>query len=157
MQRELIFVVLECGGQFAGTVNATAIDHHHHLFPCGAKNVHHLMDILPEFVGIKVRHDFIEDARGAVLDRTDDIEQDATGDAAPAPVLQPGLAFEPLLGIDLALAQRASGQTVALAAAPPAASGQGKAPQHGLILIEQDDLVLARPIFEGLQFEAAIG
>ncbi len=61
------------------------------------------------------------------------------------------------MGVDLPLAQRASGQAVALAASPPAASGQGKAPKHGLILVEQNNLVLARPIFQGLQFEAAIG
>lgn len=144
-------------GQFAGPVNTTAIDHHHHLFSPGAQEVHHLVNILTEFVGIKMGHDFIEDARGAILHRADDIEQDAAGDATPATVGLPGLTFEPLLGIDLALAQRVSGQTVALAASPLAAPGQGKTPEHRLILVEQNDLALARPIFQGFEFEAAIG
>src|SRR5678815_3716626 len=69
----------------------------------------------------------------------------------------PSLTFEPLVGIDLALAQRAGGQTVALATSPPAAPGQGKTPEHRRILVEQNDLALARPIFQGLKFEAAIG
>jgi hypothetical protein len=149
--------MLQSGGQFAGPVNTTAIDHHHHLFSRGAKDVHHLVDILTEFVGIKMGHNFIEDARGAILHRADDIEQDAAGDATPATVGLPGLTFEPLLGIDLALAQRAGGQTVALAASPPAAPGQGKTPEHRLILVEQNDLALARPIFQGRKFETAIG
>ena len=138
--------MLKSRGQFVGTVDATAIDYHHHLFVCGTKGVSHWVDVLTEFVGIKLGHEFIEDARGAVLHRPHDMEQHPTGDATPAAVALPGLAFETLLGVDLPLAQRAGGQTVALAAAPPAASGQGKAPQHGLILIEQDELALARPI-----------
>jgi hypothetical protein len=67
------------------------------------------MDILTEFVGIKMGCDFIEDAGGAILHRANDIEQDATANATPAAVLLPGLAFETLLGVDLALAQRADG------------------------------------------------
>jgi hypothetical protein len=157
MQLELILIMRECGSQFAGAVNATAIDHHDDLFLCGAKDAHHWMDILTELVGIKVGHDFIENPGGAILHRTDDIEQDATGNATPATALLPGLAFETLLSVDLALTQGAHGEAVALASSPPAASGQGKAPQHGLILIEQDDLVLTRPILQGLQFESAIG
>ena len=102
-------------------------------------------------------HDLVENPRGAILYSADDIEQDPTGDATPAAVLLPGLAFEALLGVDLALAQGAGGQAVALAASPPAAPWQGKAPKHRLILVEQNDLVLARPIFQGLQFETTIG
>jgi hypothetical protein len=85
------------------------------------------------------------------------MEQHAASDATPAAVLIPGLAFETLLGVDLALVQWAHGQAVALAAAPPAASRQGKTPQHRLILVEQDNLVLACPIFESLELKAAIG
>src|SRR5262249_16093737 len=61
------------------------------------------------------------------------------------------------LGFYLALPQGARGQPVALAASPPAAPGQGKAPKYRLILVEQNDLALACPIFQGLEFEAAIG
>ncbi len=117
-------------------MNATAIDYHDHLFLGGAKDVHHLVDILTEFVGIKVGHDFIEDARGAVLYGADDIEQYPAGDATPAAVVLPGLTFEAFLGIDLALAQWAGGQTVALAASPPTPSGQGKTSEHSLILVK---------------------
>src|SRR5215475_4485459 len=157
MQLKLLLIMLQRGGQFAAPVTTTAIDHNHHLFSYGAKDVKHLLDILTEFVGIKMGHNFIEDARGAILHRADDIEQDAARDATPATVGLPGLTFEPLLGIDVALAQGADGQTVALAASPPAAPGQGKTPEHRLILVEQNDLALPRPIFQGLEFEAAIG
>jgi len=149
--------MLKSGSQFAGTVDATAIDHHHHLFLGGTKGVHHLVDILTEFVGINMGHEFIEDAGGTVLHGPNDIEQHAAGDATPVAVALPGLTFETLLGIDLALAQRTGGQAVALVASPPAASRQGKTPQHGLILVEQYDLTLTRPIFEGFEFKAAIG
>jgi hypothetical protein len=149
--------MLKSGSQFAGTVDTTAIDHHDDFFLGGAKGVHHLVDVLTEFVGIKVGHDFIEDARGAILYRPYDIEQDATADATPAAVVPPGLAFETLLGVDLALAQGAGRQAVALAASPPAAPRQGKAPKYRLILVEQNDLALARPILQGIEFEAAIG
>ena len=149
--------MVKSGSQFAGTVDATAIDPHDHLFLGGTKDAHHLMDILTEFVGIEMGHDFVEDARGPVLYSADDIEQDPAGNATPAAVLLPRLTFEALLGVDLALAQGAGGQAVALAASPPPASGQGKAPKHRLILVEQNDLVLASPIFQGLQFETAIG
>jgi hypothetical protein len=149
--------MVNSGGQFAGTVDATAIDPPHPLFLGSAKGVHHLVDLLTEFVGIKMGHDFIEDARRAVLHGPNDIEQHPAGDAAPAAIPLPGLAFEALLGVDLALAQRAGGQAVALAASPPAAPRQGKAPQHGLLLVEQHDFALARPILQGLEFEAAIG
>ena len=149
--------MLQSGGQFAGPVHTTALAHHHHLFSRGAKDVHHLVDILTEFVGIKMGHNFIEDARGTLRHRADDIEQDAAGEATPATVGLPSLTFEPLLGIDLALAQRAGGQTVALATSPPAAPGQGTTPEHRLILVEQNALALARPIFQGLKCEAAIG
>lgn len=140
-----------------GAVNATAIDDHDHLFIGGAKDGHDLMDVLTEFDGIKMRGNFIEDAGGAILHRADDIEQDAAGDATPAAILLPGLALEALLGVNLALAQRTNGEAVALVTSPPAASGQGKAPKHRLILVEQNDFTLARPVFQSREFEAAIG
>ena len=37
------------------------IDDHHHLFLGVPEGCHHLMDILAQLLGIKVRHDFIED------------------------------------------------------------------------------------------------
>ncbi|PON13831.1 hypothetical protein C2W62_32280 [Candidatus Entotheonella serta] len=96
--------MLKGGGQFTGTVNATAIDHHHHLFLRGRKDAHDLVKILTEFIGIKMGHDFIEHTRGTVLHGTDDIEQHTAGDAAPTAVLEPGLALKSLLGVNLILA-----------------------------------------------------
>jgi hypothetical protein len=145
------------GGYCAGTVDATAIDHQDHLFRGGANDGHHLMEILTACVGIDMGHDCREDARGTVLDGADAIESYPAGEATPAAVLLPGLTFEALLGVDVALAYGSGGQAGALAAAPPPASGQGTAPQHGLILVEQNDLVVASPIFQGLQVEAALG
>jgi hypothetical protein len=138
-------------------MNATAIDHHDDLCLGGAKDAHHVMNILTEFVGIKMGYDLIEDARGAVLHGPNDLEQHASGDPTPAALLFPGLAFEALLSVDLALAQGASRQAIALAPSPPPAPRQGKAPKHRFILIKQNDLALARPVFQGAQFEAAIG
>ena len=58
---------------------------------------------------------------------------------------------------DLALAQRACGQAIALGAAPPAQPGQGKAPHDRFIFIEQDDLTSTCPVLQGGEFERAIG
>ena len=60
-------------------VDATAIDHHDDLFPGGAKEGHHVMDILPKPFGIKLGDDLREDFRGAILDRAYDAEQHAVG------------------------------------------------------------------------------
>jgi hypothetical protein len=38
--------------------------------------------------------------------------------------------------------------------APPAGSGQGKTPEDGFIFIEQNDLPLAGPVFEGGEFQS---
>jgi len=37
------------------------IDDHHHLFLGVPEGCHHLMEILAQLLGIKVRHDFRED------------------------------------------------------------------------------------------------
>jgi hypothetical protein len=39
-----------------------------------------LMEVLAEFLGIKMGDDLIEDARGPILHGTNDVEQHATGD-----------------------------------------------------------------------------
>ncbi len=93
-------------------MDTTTINNHDPLFLCGAKDAHHLMEIWTAFVRIKMGRDFIEDAGAAIRHGPHDIEQDATGDATPAVILLSGLAFETLLGMDLALAQRAGGQEV---------------------------------------------
>src|SRR5919201_2359799 len=118
--------VFEGRCELVGPMDPTAIDDHHDLFACFAKGGHHLMDILTEFLGIEVGHDFIEDFRGAILDGADDAEQHPAGDAAPGAILPPRLAFERFLAFDLALAQGTYREASALGRVPPAGAGQGK-------------------------------
>jgi hypothetical protein len=81
-------------------------------------------------------HDLIEDARRAVLDGPNDAEQDPTSEAAPGAIAAPDLPFEGFFPFDLTVTQGAGGQASALGAAPPAQSGQGKAPQDRFIFVE---------------------
>src|SRR5262249_8544319 len=134
---------------------ATIYDHHD-ICTGFAEGGHDLMEILAQFLGIKVGHDFIEDFRGPILDRADDAQQDATGDATPRAIADPRLAFERLLAVDLTLAQRAERDARALGGAPPARAQQGKAPQDGFVCIEQNDLAPARLVLEGGEFERGI-
>src|SRR5688572_14763257 len=83
--------MLEGGVELVSPVDTAAIGHHDHLFTAWAKHLHDLVDILPEFLSIKVGHEFVEDARGAVLDRADDMHQDPTRDAAPGAIGLPDL------------------------------------------------------------------
>jgi hypothetical protein len=91
------------------------------------------------------------------LDRADDAEQHPARDATPRAILQPRVAFAGLLACDLALAQRACGNARALGGAPPARAGQGKTPEDRFVFIEQNDLTAARLVFEGGEFERAVG
>ena len=77
------------------------------------------------------------------------------GDATPGAVLLPRLAFESLLVFDLIWTQGTGRQAIALGAAPPARPEQGKAPQDGLIFIEENDLAPAGPILQSGQFETS--
>jgi hypothetical protein len=52
-------------------MDPATIDDHDHLFPNFAQGRHHLMDVLAEFLGIKMGHNFIEDFGGAVLHGAD--------------------------------------------------------------------------------------
>src|SRR5918912_3201267 len=104
-----------------------------------------------------MRHDFVEDFRGPMLDRPDDAEQHAARDPAPGAILPPRVAFEGLLAFDLTRAQWAYGEARPRGGAPPAGAGQGKAPQDGFVGIEQHDLTTARPVLQGRQGERAIG
>ena len=74
-------------GQFLRPMDATAIHHHNDLSVGFAKDVHDLMNILAQGFCVKMRHDLIEDFRGAILDGPHDAEQHATGDAAPRVIL----------------------------------------------------------------------
>jgi hypothetical protein len=136
-------------------MDATALGHHHHGFPGVTKDAHHLVDVLAKFLRIEMRHDFVEDAGGAVRHGANDIEQDPAGDATPGAVLLPRLAFESLLVFDLIWTQGTGRQAIALGAAPPARPEQGKAPQDGLIFIEENDLAPAGPILQSGQCETS--
>jgi hypothetical protein len=70
---------------------------------------------------------------------------------------EPRLAFEGLFAFDLTLAQGTYREAGALGFAPPARAGQGKAPENRFIFIEQNDLAAARLVFEGCEFDRAIG
>ncbi len=134
------------GGEFPRAMDPTAIDDHHDLFPGCAKDAQDLMDILAEFLRIKMGHDFIEDARRSILDGANDAEQHPAGDATPGAIAPPDLAFERLVPFDLTVAQGAGGQARALGTAPPACPGQGKTPEDGFIFIKQNDLASASPV-----------
>ena len=136
MEAQLAVVVFQGRVKLVRSMDPAAIDDHHDLFAGFAKDTHDLMEILAQLLGIKVRHNFREDPRRAILDGSHDAEQDAAGDAAPGVVTQPGLAFERLFPFDLTLTQRACREASPLGAAPPAQPGEGKAPEDGFIFIE---------------------
>ena len=104
MEAKLVVVVLKGRVELVRSVDPAPIDDHDHLFPNFAEGRHHLMDILAEFLGIKMGHDFIEDFGGAVLHGADNREQHATGDAAPGAIAEPRLALKALVAFDLTLA-----------------------------------------------------
>ena len=120
MEAQLAVVVVEGRVELVRPMDAAAIDDHHHLFAGFAEDCHHLMEILTQLLGIKVRDNFIEDFGGAVLDRAKHTEQHAARDTAPGAIAHPCLAFETLLAFDLAVAEGTRGQTCALGCAPPA-------------------------------------
>ena len=61
IQAKLLVPVRKRRGELVCPMDPTAIDCHDDLFPCATKDRHHLMDILPKPLGIKLRDDFIED------------------------------------------------------------------------------------------------
>ena len=150
-------VVVECRVELVSPMDPAAIDDHHDLFAGVAEGRHHLMDILAQLLGIKVRHDFIEDFGGPILDCSNDTQQHAAGDPAPGAIAHPRLPFEGLLAFDLTLAQGACQEASTLGFAPPARAGQGKAPQDRFVFIEQNDLATARLVLQGGKFERAVG
>ena len=157
METKRAVVMVECCVELMRPMNPTPVDDHHDLFLGGSKGRHHLVDILAQVLRIEVGHDFIEDLRGAILDRADDVQQDPTADPAPGAMLRPDLAFERFFPFDMAGAQRAGGQAIALRAARPPAMEEGKTPHDSLIRVEQDDLAALRPILQSSQVDGAIG
>jgi hypothetical protein len=135
-------------------MDAAAIDDHDDLFASFTKDMHDLMEILAQLLGIKMGHDLIEDTRRAILDSPDHAEQHAAGDAAPGTILPPRLAFAGLLAFDLAWAQGTEWEAGTTGGAPPARAGQGKAPQDSFVGIEQNDLTTTRLVLESGQFQS---
>jgi hypothetical protein len=157
MEAKLILIVVEGRVKLMRPMDATAIDDHDNLFASFPKDPHDLMDILAQFLGIKMGHDLIEDPRRAILDRPDNAEQDAAGDATPGAILGPRLAFKRLCPFDLRVTQWTGQQASALGAAPPAQPGEGKAPQDRFICVEQNDFTPTRSVFKGGEVDRAIG
>ena len=59
MEAQRAMVVVECRVELVRPMDAAAIDDHHDLFPSFAESCHHLMEILAQFLGIKMGDDFI--------------------------------------------------------------------------------------------------
>ena len=157
MAASLAVVVVEGRVELGRPMAPAAIDDHDDLCAGWAEGGHHVLERLAPLLRIKVRHDFREDFRGAIRDGADDAEPHAAGEATPRAVLPPRLPFVPCFLFALALGQRACGQAITLGAAPPAQSGQGKAPQNRFIVIEPDDLTSTCSVLQGGELKRAIG
>src|SRR6266567_5215326 len=157
MEAKRAMVVVECRVELMRPMDAAAIDDPHDLFASFAEGRHDLMEILAQLLGIKVRHDCIEDFGGPILDRPNDTQQHAARDPAPGARAYPCLPFEGLLAFALTLAERACQEVCTLGCAPPARTGQRKAPQDRFVFIEHNDLAAASLVLEGSEFERAIG
>ena len=83
------------------------------------------------------------------MDSSQDAEHHAAGDTAPRAIVPPALAFEPFFPLDVTMAQWTDGQTGALSLTPPAASGQGKAPDDSCLFLPYNDLASAGALREG--------
>ena len=112
--------------------------------------------ILAQRLGIKMWDDLIKDFGCPILDGAQHAEPHTAGDAAPGAILHPRLAFEGLLAFDLALAQWTYWEASALGGAPPAGTGEGKAPQDGFVFIEHNDLATTSLVLKGGEFERAV-
>ena len=156
MEAKRAVVVLKGHVEFVRPMDPATIDDHHDLFAGFAEGRHDLREILAQLLGIKVRHDFIEDFGGAILDRPNDTPQHAARDTAPG-ARAPHACRLRLLAFDLTLAQWACREASTLGCAPPARAGQRKAPQDRFVFIEQDDLAPASLILEGGKCERAVG
>jgi hypothetical protein len=146
-------VVVESRVELLRPMDPAPIDDHHDLFLGFLEGCHDLVNILAKLLSIKMRDNLIEDFRGAILDGADDAEQYTAGETAPRAILQPRLAFEAFFAFDLALAQRTCGETNAVGFPPPAGTGEGKAPQDGLIFVEHNDLAPASTVLQRGEFE----
>ena len=86
MEAKRIAVVVERCVELVRPVAPAAIDDQHDFFAGFAENRHHLVNILTQLLGIKVRHNVREDFGGAILHRPQDAEQHTAGDPAPGAI-----------------------------------------------------------------------
>ena len=156
MQPQLLVPVCQRRRKLVRPVDATAVRHHDHLFPGGAKRGHHLMDRLAKPLHLTMGDDLIEDFGSPLLDSTNDAEQDPTGHAPPTAIAYPRLTLEALFAFALTLRHWPRGEAIALGCAPPARPGQRKAPEDGFVFIEENDLAAAGSIFKSSKFERGI-
>ena len=156
MEAQRAVVVLKCRVELVRPMDSAAIDDHHDLCASFAEGRHHLMEIVAQFLGIKMGHDVLENFGGPILDSPNDTQQHAARDPAPGARAHPRLPFEGLLAFDLTLAQWACGEASTLGFAPPARAGQRTAPQDRFVFIEQDDLAPASLVLEGGKFKRTI-
>jgi hypothetical protein len=157
MEAQLAVGVSEGRVELVRPMEPTPIDDHHDLFRGCPEDRQHLVHILAQLLGIKMRADLREDFRGAILDGAHDAEQHAAGEAAPRTILPPRLAFAAFFAFDVALAQRPCWETSTGGFPPPASTGEGKTPQDGLIFIEHNDLATASTVLQGGECERGIG
>ena len=107
-EAKLLMIMVEGRVELMRPLDPAPIDDHHHLFTGVAEDRHHWMELWTQLLGIKVRHAFREDCGGAILDRPNDPEQHAAGDAPPGVKPEPRLAFAAFFAFALALAQEMS-------------------------------------------------
>ena len=157
MEAQFTLVVVKGAVELVRSMDPAAIHDHHDLFLRFLEGRHHLVQILAQLLGIKVRHNCIEDFGSTILDCPQDAEQHTAGDPAPGAIVEPRLAFEGFIAFDLTLTQGPREQTRALGGAPPAGAGQGKAPEDRFVFIKQNDLAPTCPVLEGRKVDRAIG
>jgi hypothetical protein len=156
MEAKLTVVVLKGRVELMRPMDPAAIDDHDDLCADCAEGRHHLMDIWAPLLGINMRDDLIKDFGGPILDGAQHAEQHPAGDAAPGAILQPRLAFEGLLAFALALAPWTYREASALGCAPPAGTGEGKAPQDGFVFREHNDRATTSLVLQGGKCERAV-
>src|SRR5262245_47117367 len=100
METKLVLIAGEGRIEPVCPMDAAPVHDHHDLLLRMAEESHHLMNILAQILGIKVRHDFIEDLRGPILHGTKNVQQDAAPDPAPGAMLRPDLPLERFLSFD---------------------------------------------------------
>jgi hypothetical protein len=138
-------------------MDAAAIDDQHDLLASVTTDMHDLMEIVAQLLGITMGHDLREATRRALLDSPENAEQDTAGEATPGAIRGPRLAFERFGPFDLRVTQWASREARALGAAPPAQPGEGKAPQAGCICVEHNACTPTRAVCKGGESDRAIG